>query len=186
MIYDYHEAVKKHLRSFFGPSLEELHWDRGPIEDLQAGFRVLRFPPSKRLALWTYGTCGMSNLEMKQPIEICLHSAEETANHVELLTAIAHFQQTTRAQLNVGHTVNFGRPWLPNSKCEFGLISLPYLHGPEFERLMIGDNLVRMLWLVPITRTEVDFKAANGLEALESLFENREFDYADPNRPSVA
>lgn len=46
----------------------------------------------------------------------------------------AHFHRTGSA-LGLGHTVNFGRPWLPGSSCTHGLVSLPYLFGPELEWL---------------------------------------------------
>jgi Suppressor of fused protein (SUFU) len=41
------------------------------------------------------------------------------------------------------------------------------------------------LWLLPITKEERDFKVVNGLEALESLFEERELECWDPHRSSV-
>jgi hypothetical protein len=50
------------------------------------------------------------------------------------VTAIAHFHRTGSA-LGLGHTVNFGRPWLPTSSCTHGLGSLPYLDGPDLEWL---------------------------------------------------
>jgi hypothetical protein len=40
--------------------------------------------------------------------------------------------------------------------------------------------------LLPITGAERDFKAANGLEALESRFERARLDYWDAGRRSVA
>jgi hypothetical protein len=42
------------------------------------------------------------------------------------------------------------------------------------------------LWLIPITKAEREFKKAQGLEALEALFEKKQFNYLDPARPSVA
>jgi hypothetical protein len=41
------------------------------------------------------------------------------------------------------------------------------------------------VWLLPITKAEREFKVANGLEALESLFEERKLRYWDPHRPSA-
>jgi hypothetical protein len=101
---------------------------------------------------------------------------------VELLTAVAHYHRTGR-RLAVGHSVNFGRPWLPGSACTHGLISLPYLDGPELEWL--AAPAVRFLWLIPVTEAEVSFKKSRGLEALEERFEATAFDYLDPRRPSV-
>ena len=43
----------------------------------------------------------------------------------------------------------------------------------------------RILWLLPITEAERDFKAANGLEALEQRLEAARIDFWDPARPST-
>jgi len=44
---------------------------------------------------------------------------------------------------------------------------------------------VRFLWLVPVTKEEVEFKKRNGLEALENEFEKKTLDYVNPLRESV-
>ena len=41
------------------------------------------------------------------------------------------------------------------------------------------------LWLLPVTAAERDFKAANGLEALEERFDDAELEYWDTRRASV-
>lgn len=134
--------------------------------------------------MWTYATCGMSALIPSVPIELHLFSPFATNSHVELLTAIVHYH-LTGAALNLGHTVNFGRPWLPESQCEFGLISLPYLDGPGLEQLTLDDKTINFAWLIPITESEVKFKKSNGLEALEHEFEQANFNYIDPKRSGV-
>jgi hypothetical protein len=44
---------------------------------------------------------------------------------------------------------------------------------------------IRFLWLIPITKQEVEYKKANGADALERLFEEVSFNYIDPFRQSV-
>jgi hypothetical protein len=105
-------------------------------------------------------------------------------SHIELLTAIAHYHLTGE-YLNVGHTVNFGRPWLPGSRCEFGLISLPYMDGPALEWLDLSNARIRFLWLIPVTPEEVQFKKVYGLQALEEQLEASGFDCLQPLRSSV-
>jgi hypothetical protein len=119
-----------------------------------------------------------------EQIELHLFSPVHSLAHVELLTVIAHYHQTG-ARLGLGHTVNFGRPWLPSSVCECGLISLPYLDGPSLEWLRIGTEAFHFLWLIPVTIQEVQFKKTYGLEALEEKFESTGFNYLDPLRNSV-
>jgi hypothetical protein len=126
---------------------------------------------------------------MSQPLEgdnleLHLFSPYETDDHLELLTVVAHYHRTG-ARLGVAHTVNFGRPWLPGSNCDHGLISLPYLDGPRLENCSIGGDDVRFLWLLPVTSREVEFAKKHGLDALERRFESAPLDYLDAKRESV-
>ena len=120
-----------------------------------------------------------------QSLEVFLFSPEQDEDLVELLTVLAHYHRTG-ARLDVGHTVNFGRPWFDASICEYGLLSLPYLDGADFEwcRLPSGTE-VRFAWLIPITRGEVELATSQGLEKLEQLFEDQELDHLNPHRTSV-
>jgi hypothetical protein len=158
---------------------------KGPTWQLTPGFRILVFSPIDRRNMWTYATCGMSQQMDAPALEIHLFSPTETDSHVELLTAIAHYH-LTGAYLDVGHTVNFGRPWLEGSKCDHGLISLPYLDGPKLEWLEVAGRKIRFLWLIPISKDEVEYQKSHGTEALEDRFEERRFNYLDPGRSSVA
>ena len=134
--------------------------------------------------MWTYATCGMSNQGDATPIELHLFSPSKHIQHVELLTVVAHYHLTGE-YLDLGHSVNFGRPWMPDSRCDHGLISLPYLDGPLLEWADVGNRKVRFLWLVPITAEERAYKQRYGLEKLESLFEEKSFNYLDAKRESV-
>jgi hypothetical protein len=134
--------------------------------------------------MWTYATVCMSQESDVKRLELHLFSPVASAAHVELLTAVAHYHRTD-SPLDMGHTVNFGRPWLPRSLCTRGLISLPYLDGPELEVLTIDGKTTRFLWLIPVTEREVEFKKEHGLEALEASLQESQFHYLDPQRQSV-
>ncbi|MCA9139384.1 MAG: suppressor of fused domain protein [Planctomycetales bacterium] len=87
----------------------------------------------------------------------------------------------------MGHTVNFGRPWLCGSRCEHGLISHPYLDDIHFEQLDDSDgSSVHCHWLLPICKSEVDFMKRYGLDAIESKFEDAKIRFLDPCRDAVA
>jgi Suppressor of fused protein (SUFU) len=153
--------------------------------ELPDEFAILEFAPYGERQMWTYATCGMSQSDDQLPLELHLFSSDASRELVELLTAVAHYHRTG-SPLAVGHTVNFGKPWLDDSACDHGLVSLPYLDGPELENLRLPEGpTVKFDWLIPITPAEVDFKKANGLEALEERMEEAGFNYLDPNRPSV-
>jgi len=178
------QAVVHHYESVWQAvqSLDRLQGGR--IHELPDDFCVATIAPFGQRHAWTYATVGMSQFGDRLPIELHLLSPEPTDDHIELLTVVAHYHRTG-ARLGLGHTVNFGRPWMPHSRCDHGLISLPYLDGPRVENLQIGSASVRCLWLVPITRDEREFVRTTGVDALEERFEMTAFNYLDPRRPSV-
>jgi hypothetical protein len=158
--------------------------ERGPTHELPPGFHVLEFPPTDKSFMWVYATSGMTPREDAEALELHLFSREPSDLHVELLTVIAHYHCTS-TRLGLGHTVNFGRPWVAGSECDHGLVSLPYPYGPRLEWLRTEARALRCLWLIPITKAERDFKTQHGLEALENRLEQTRFDFLDARRPSV-
>lgn len=180
------DDVRSHYVEQWNSSPTERRWKEGPVSELPPGFCVLEFAPTETRHMWTYATCCMSEPGDEDAVELHLFSPVQTLAHVELLTVVSHFHRNVH-HLGLGHSVNFGRPWLLNSRCEYGVISLPYLDGPSLEWLRFAgsDQKVRCLWLVPITAEERDYKRLHGLEALEGKFEESQFDYLDPMRRSV-
>jgi hypothetical protein len=179
------DAIEGHYREVWGPPDARLAWSKGPVQELPRGFTVLSLARKKTVR--AYATCCMSTPQETDGLELHMLVRESDRaiadrSLVELLTVVAHYHRTGR-RLGLGHTVNFGRPWLPDSRCTHGLISLPYLDGPRLE--WMEDPRVRFLWLIPITPEEAEFKKQNGLEALEERFEAANFDYLDPARPPV-
>ena len=183
----YLQSIRQHYQRHWG-SFEQIRWSKGPtehIEQLPASFSILRFESSPRHPLIIYATCGMSDVEDSERIEsfILVPFANDDVIG-ELLTVVAWYHRTD-ARLGCGHIVNFGRPWLPSSRCDYGLFSLPYLDGPDLEWLDVDGIRTQSLWLIPITAQERDFGIAHGLETLESRFESSGFDYANPCRQSI-
>lgn len=157
--------------------------ERGPMPRLAPRFGVAVFAPREGRALWTYATMGMSSLSSGM-LEAHMFSKCGSSEITEVLTMVAHFHMTASG-LGLHHTVNFGRPWIGGSECDHGLLSLPYLDGPTLEEQDSPSGLVRHLWLIPITRSELSFKKSCGVEALEDRFELSQFDFADPGRAAV-
>ncbi|GAA4441854.1 suppressor of fused domain protein [Bremerella cremea] len=182
----YRQQLQQHYAQQWSVSGEACVWSLGPTEALNARFQVLKFASRPGRAMVTYATCGMSSEDDEAPLELHLFAPYEDELLVELLYAVAYYHQTTRP-LGLGHTVNFGRPWLATSHCTHGLLSLPYLDGPQLEWLSVADAQapVRCLWLVPITLAEKDFAREFGVDALEQKWEEAEFNYLDPLRASV-
>ncbi|NRQ36302.1 hypothetical protein HII36_31375 [Nonomuraea sp. NN258] len=68
------------------------------------------------------------------------------------------------------------------------LICLDHGHVVPIGRsrgLRMGGGHARILWLLPITPAERDLIMSAGLEAFESLMEEKQVDYSDPHRLSV-
>jgi hypothetical protein len=106
--------------------------------------------------------------------------------HVETLTMIAYYHAGGGDHaLDLGHTVPIGRPWVPGSTCDQLLVSLPYPWGPELENGTVPGGHVRVLWLLPITAVEKEFRHSHGLEALEQRFDTAGIIPTDPRRSSV-
>lgn len=180
----YCSGIQKHYSVVWNGEGELMDWKGGQRADLPTEFRVCRFAPNAEEQTWKYATVCMSQPEDEERLELHLLSPVVWAAHTELLFAIAHYHRTGR-RLGLGHTVNFGRPWLPGSSCDHGLISLPYLDGPALELLQLAKGTVRFLWLIPVTKYEVEFRKKYGLEALEAKFEEVHFDYLAAGRQSV-
>jgi hypothetical protein len=174
--------LEHHYEKHWGPSIAELTWKAGPKHELPDDFTIEVFRRAGNLL--TYATLGLSNPE-KSGLELFVIAPRKEApvadaSIAELLTATAHYH-LTGSRLDVGHIVDFGRPWLLGARSTRGLVSLPYLDGPELE--WFGQT--RILWLIPITEQERQLALEQGLEALEQALERSKFEYWNPKRASV-
>lgn len=152
----------------------------GPMESLSKDFGVLVIPPNDTRDMWTYATLGMS-LSTNFRMELHMFSEFENETLIEILTAIAYYHMTEK-KLFLNDTVNFGIPWQEGSQCDYGFISLPYLDGSDLEKL--GDD-IKFYWLIPITEAERNYRWHYGVEKLEQLFEDKNFNYLDCYRDSL-
>jgi hypothetical protein len=180
-------ALAEHVqRNFPGRAIEALTWEAGPVRDQNPHFKVLRVEPGGGAGLWTYVSVGgwAATEGQRRGLEFIITTQVPDPRAVELLAMTVYYHRG--GTLGIGHTIPIGQPWLPGSRCDHCLVSLPYPWGPDLQTCHVGDLHVDFLWLLPITRQERDFKIANGLEALESLFEERGLQYWDAHRPSVA
>ncbi|MEZ5986957.1 MAG: suppressor of fused domain protein [Hyphomonas sp.] len=179
------QEITDHYRKVWGAEPETCQFSAGPVDELPEGFTVVRFPPHGDREMWTYATVGMSVISDECPMELHLFSPHASPGLVEILYAVAHYNRNAH-KLGLAHTVNFGQPWIDESSCQYGLVSLPYLDGPGLETAQIFGREVNFYWLIPIAKSEVDFKKACGIQALEDAFERAQFNYLDPHRQSVA
>jgi hypothetical protein len=65
------------------------------------------------------------------------------------------------------------------------LVSVPYPFGPALESCTWSGGHARLLWLLPITEAERDYKIEMGQDALEQRLEDSAIIPTDIARPSV-
>src|SRR5262245_61962734 len=167
----YTSSLIQHYHLVWGEHAYEASWRKGPVGELPPSFRVLVFEPTRERPLWIYASCGMSdiNIHNDSAIELHLLSPLEYSGHIELLTVVTHYHRTGHPLDAVGSTIYFGRGWMPESHLTYGLISRPYRDGPYLEQLLDKDDklLTSCYWLLPITKSEREYKKQFGLEKLE-------------------
>ena len=178
----YASAIENHYVTHWATPVRRETLSPGRVHELPNQFEVLVF---RRNNTTSYATKCMSLPADNDRLE--LHLLDDANSPfrpelVELMMTVAHFHRTGSA-LGLGHSVDFGRPWIVGATCSYGLVSLPYLDGPKLEWL--AEPRVRFLWVVPITEQEREFKKAHGTEALEQRLEAAQFNYLDPARSSV-
>jgi hypothetical protein len=183
---DYCAAIAQHYEQEWSTPMAEVPFTRGPIDELPRDFGILVSPPHHRRTMWTYATKCLSQRDDTVALELHMFSAHRDDDTLaELLVACSHYHRTGRG-LDLGHTVNFGRPWIEGARCDHGLISLPYLDGPSLEWLDLNGKKVRFLWVIPITMSEAVFARDNGVDRLEERLEAAQINYLSPQRPHVA
>lgn len=182
---EYINKLTRHYENYFGMTGNPLRYDKGPIEKLHNGFFVLEIPPNNKHQMFCYCTVGMSiGRSDENLIELVVYAPKSDQLLIELLTVCASYHRNS-LPLNLHHTVNIGQPWLDESNCDHGFISLPYLDGQDLEIFRFDDQEIHCYWFIPITEKERDYKITNGCEALEQLFEDEQLDYLNPKRETL-
>lgn len=182
------EAVESHVRAFFeGHSVEVVVCDLGSERrEAVPDLRVLVVGPGPRSDSWAYVTAGCWAAMEKggHGLEFVMTAHVRDQRFIDLMAMIAYYHCGGH-QLDLEHSMPIGEPWVPGSTCDHLLISLPYLHGPDLEHCSLPGGHARILWALPVTAAEIDFRRHEGHEALEQLFDDVEIIPTDPFRASV-
>ncbi|KUN81097.1 hypothetical protein AQJ66_24285 [Streptomyces bungoensis] len=59
------------------------------------------------------------------------------------------------------------------------------LHGPGLEKCPLADGHARIVWVLPVTAAEMEYRRTHGHKALERLFDQYAIVPTHPRRPSV-
>lgn len=184
------EAVEAHVRAFFdGHAVEVVTYDLGPgRREVVPGLRVLVVGPGPRGDSWAYVTAGcwaVGEEKGGHGLEFVMTGSVRDQRFVELVAMIAYYHCGGHP-LDLEHSMPIGEPWVPGSACDHLLISLPHLHGPDLERCPVPEGHARILWALPVTAAEIEFRRRYGHEALERRFDEAGIIPTDPFRASVA
>jgi hypothetical protein len=182
------EAVESHVRAFFeGHVVEAVDHDLGPQRrDVLPDLRVLVVGPGPRGDGWAYVTagCWASTERDGHGLEFVMTAHVRDPRFIELMAMIAYYHCGGH-RLDLAHSMPIGEPWVPGSTCDHLLVSLPYLHGPDLEQCPLPGGHARILWTLPVTGAEIEFRRSHGHEALEQLFDEAAIIPTDPFRRSV-
>ncbi|WP_079026018.1 suppressor of fused domain protein [Streptomyces yangpuensis] len=180
-------ALEVHVRSFWnGHILAPAPWDRGPILERVPHFSIYQVFPQRAGEAWVYVTLGCSlDAPNAEGIEFFVMSPAASSIHSETLAMVSHYHSFDVHQLSIGSVVDIGRPWMPNSRMDHLLVSLPYPYGPKLEWAPIDAGSARFLWLLPIHKSEAEFIQRESLEEFESMLDAQAVNVLDPNRHSV-
>ena len=138
---------------------------------------------------WTYVSSGVwaATQEDGVGLEFVCAAQRHDLRNAEIVASAAYYHAgPPEDRLGLGHTVPMGEPLAEGSECDHVLVSLPYPYGPKLENCEWDGGRAHLLWLLPITRAEREYKKANGLEALEVLFDQESFEHWNPHCPSVS
>ncbi|MFB6818367.1 suppressor of fused domain protein [Streptomyces sp. NPDC056347] len=180
-------AIEGHVRSFWdGHIVESASWERGPIRERVPQFTVYRVMPKRAGQAWVYVTVG-SSLDGADAdgTEFFIMSPVASDVHSETLAMVSHYHSFEAHRLTVGSVINIGRPWMPGSRMDHLLVSLPYPYGPELEWSPPEAGRARFLWLLPIHKSEAEFIRRENLDEFESRLDSRAVNVLDPDRDPV-
>ncbi|MFE0627983.1 suppressor of fused domain protein [Streptomyces sp. NPDC058864] len=153
-----------------------------------AWLRVDEVGPGPRGDHWTYLTAGCRSRANHDGhgVEFVLTAPVPDPLFADLIALTAFYHCGPRPHpLGVGHSLPVGEPWVPGSACDHILVSLPYLHGSDLEVCHLPGGRARLLWLLPVTTSEIVYRREHGTEALEQRFDDAGIRPPDLHRPPV-
>lgn len=139
----------------------------------------------------SYGTIGLFNCNIGLTYEekpLCMELLAACASSIE---DFANIVTTTAFEIMDGKSVYPGyifddvvSMYIGNSDMEHILLTYPFLWG-DVHNSVFDDITVAYLMAVPISDNEKEYCMKNGLDALESVFEEKQIDIFDIFRPSA-
>ncbi len=175
--------VREHaFINLFGPWNSVYH----ELVPLDPHIDVFEFPPNADAGrhFFTYVTGGVSDRPMNSPpelgadvrrIEFVFYTPDANQEYADLLHNLAAYVHECGAWLHWGHSMPNGTPPVPLTNTSFDhLFFMSPLFTPDSDLpryLTMDDDPVKLLWCVPITKSECQLKIDSGADALYDLFQ---------------
>lgn len=153
------------------------HW--GEVDciylDVELGVDVLAF---KRTDCYILVTNGASNYRMTVPnptdicrIELFMYVRNPEERLVQRLARSAAFPQVENKSLGHGDTINWEVPVESGSNLTADLIIYSIVREDRDFSIVVEGDVMKLLWCVPITVAELEFKKANDIKQLLGVFD---------------
>ncbi len=197
------DAVSDHVERHIGPIERVLHEIISPVVHLD----ILHVPPSEALPWHTLVTCGMAAVPMQAPgpelafAELTLALPpdwpmgdddwrdERQYWPVRLLKVLGRLPHEYDTWLGNGHTIPNDDPpeaYAPGTQLCGAIVADPLLPPEAVRRLDRPAGPIRFYGVVPLHAAELDFKLAEGADALyDRLSHARVCELVDAGRASV-
>jgi hypothetical protein len=148
---------------------------------------VHTYLPNRDRPFFTLVTGGMSDLPMpgapagRRRAELVLYVDTVRTAEAQLLSKVAHYPFDEKTRLGWGHTADFR--WHPILDALFFYAPPVEADAALDERLVIGGEGVSLLWVVPLSKSELQVKLDGGVEALADLLDDHDYPVVfDPDR----
>lgn len=190
------KAILAHYVRYWGEPtrVQRFHYEYGGS---QKPVLVAVFPPHDEGEDWVYATLGMSEMKMTHPSklknlfnefrsEVFLYADLENDELMENLFTIAMYPFEHKTLLAPTQTIPGNEGIVSDSPLTDILITRPYGEDEHFEIVHhINSAHTRLLWMVPIYRSERLLLKQQGWEHLKAKFYEQGTNTSDFLRPSV-
>lgn len=134
-----------------------------------------------------YSTIGLSDIEVNNKRYEILFTGYASETEIgNILSSCAFFIMKDGWGIKPGAVFEtLVEMYKENLDMKHVLFTSPYLWEDKLEDFEVENDKINFLLGIPISDAELKFKAKEGLEALENLFEEEEINIFDINRKSV-
>jgi hypothetical protein len=190
------QIIMAHYNQYWGMATEVLRFAFSDAPH-DAPFIAEFFIGAEDEPLYVYATLGMSeapssskrdipNARQYEHIELFMYANQPSTALKQSLALLATYPFQMNAPLAPLDTVYGSHSIVEGSQLTSVLLSLPLREPEEFAAVDVGDYLVHLLMVTPITEAERQFAIKQGALALLELFAQEQVDVADLKRQGIS